>query len=459
MKRWVRRLLFALLLFAVAVGAVSLRTVNSSLPGPSDYGRRTYTRLQSELSSAPVCEDAPIEAGIGKAGLTPRIGLPLAGYGDRKGRPSTGVHDSLYVRCLALSAGDCKILLLTLEALIVPWEVARGVLDVLQRQVGLEPRSVYFGATHTHSGAGGWGRGPLAEAFAGPFAAEVVEMFVDSAVAAAVRAFRDLRPAEVFWDQFGAARWTANRLVGERGQIDSLFTFLAVRRDGKPLAVVGSFAAHATVLPAENLEFSGDWPGYWSRALEQEGIPLAAYFAGGVGSHRPKGPGAGFERARAIGEALAQELLTRLPQASWRDRVSLRTVRVPIELGPLQLRISQKLTLAPWLGRKLLRPGPVWLSGLRIGDLVLLGAPADWSGELTNELRATADSLGLQVTVTSFNGGYVGYVVPDPYYPLDEYETRLMSFYGPHTGSYFLSLFRLLLSGLAGERTGRQGLG
>ena len=29
--------------------------------------------------------------------------VPLAGYGDRKGKPSTGVHDSIFVKAVALN--------------------------------------------------------------------------------------------------------------------------------------------------------------------------------------------------------------------------------------------------------------------------------------------------------------------------------------------------------------------
>ena len=31
--------------------------------------------------------------------------VPLAGYGDRNGKPSTGVHDSIFVKAVALKTG------------------------------------------------------------------------------------------------------------------------------------------------------------------------------------------------------------------------------------------------------------------------------------------------------------------------------------------------------------------
>jgi len=38
--------------------------------------------------------------------------------------------------------------------------------------------------------------------------------------------------------------------------------------------------------------------------------------------------------------------------------------------------------------------------------------------------------------VTSFNGGYIGYITPLKYYDVDHYETRLMNWYGPGSGEY-----------------------
>jgi hypothetical protein len=35
------------------------------------------------------------------------------------------------------------------------------------------------------------------------------------------------------------------------------------------MAVLDSYAAHATVLPSDLMEFSADYPGSWHRAVEQ----------------------------------------------------------------------------------------------------------------------------------------------------------------------------------------------
>jgi len=49
------------------------------------------------------------------------------------------------------------------------------------------------------------------------------------------------------------------------------------------------------------------------------------------------------------------------------------------------------------------------------------------------------------VLVTSFNGGYIGYITKDEWYNLKEYETFVMNWYGPYNGAYFVGLIQRLL--------------
>ena len=51
---------------------------------------------------------------------------------------------------------------------------------------------------------------------------------------------------------------------------------------------------------------------------------------------------------------------------------------------------------------------------------------------------------GSSATITSFNGDYVGYVIPARYYHLNGYEPRLMSFFGPNVPDYFDELIRTM---------------
>ena len=69
---------------------------------------------------------AALEAGIAKVEITPPVGTPMAGYGKRWGRPSTGIRDPLYVRTLALGDGERKLLLISADLLVFPPHCEHG---------------------------------------------------------------------------------------------------------------------------------------------------------------------------------------------------------------------------------------------------------------------------------------------------------------------------------------------
>jgi len=58
--------------------------------------------------------------------------------------------------------------------------------------------------------------------------------------------------------------------------------------------------------------------------------------------------------------------------------------------------------------------------------------------------------------VTSFNSHYIGYVVPQKYYFLNEYETQIMGFYGPQMAPYMSEIIMRL--GTATLKTNLVGL-
>ena len=96
------------------------------------------------------------------------------------------------------------------------------------------------------------------------------------------------------------------------------------------------------------------------------------------------------------------------------------------------------------------------LQGLRIGSWVWLSTPCDFSGELALELKARAWASGTKCAVTSFNGDYVGYVIPTRYQTMDSYESRTMCFYGPALTDGFMETLEGLLEVLHADGLGRR---
>lgn len=419
------------------------------------YYAETDARLRSQAhTNHPVRGE--LAAGFGRARLTPAIhatqdapakgefrSLPLAGYGNRHGKPASGVHDDLWVKAIALRVRDRIGVMVGADALIIPPEVTERVARQLQQALGLQREQIYLGATHTHSGVGGWGEGIVGELFAGGFQPEARNWLAGQIVAAARDAVNDLKPARFGHGQLMAPQYIRNRLAGGLRKVDPEFSYAVVEQDGGGRAVLGVYGAHATTLSADMMEFSGDYPGVWQRAVEQATGGMALFFAGGVGSHSPVPGAKGMAGAEQMGQALARMVIEHLPQTALTNTVTLAIAGLDITMPPVNVRVSDGIRLRPWLAARLVPArSQSFLQVFRLDDSIWVSTPCDFSGELAMGIKEFVRARGASAAVTSFNGDYIGYLIPSRYYHLDGYEPRLMSFFGPNTPDYFDELIR-----------------
>ena len=426
------------------------------------YYAETSSRLSASLVTNTVVH-GELAAGFGRALLTPTINatsddpakgqfrsLPLAGYGNRSGRPATGVHDDLYVKAVAIRVGTRLGVMLGADALIIPAEVTEAAMRRIESELKLSREQIYLSATHTHCSLGGWGEGLVAEAFAGGYQPGARVWFADRIVSAVREAITDLKPAAFGRGSFDAPEFVRNRLVGDLGKVDPEFSFLLMRQNDGKLAVLGSFAAHATVLGGDMMEFSADYPGCWQRAVEQVTGGPAVFLTGGCGSHSPVSGGKGFAGAERMGQALAQELLEQLPTVQLTNAITFGMLGLDLSMPPLNVRVTDGIRLRPWLARKVM---PVkdhtFIQTFRLNDAVWISTPCDFSGELALGIKDFMQVRGSHAVVTSFNGDYIGYVISPRYYHLNGYEPRTMSFFGPNVPDYFDEFIRKMALELA----------
>jgi len=298
-------------------------------------------------------------------------------------------------------------------------------------------------ATHTHSSLGGWGQGSLAESFAGTFQPGAQVWFSDCIVTAVQSAIKDLKPARFGQGRFDAAPFIRNRLVGELGKVDPEFSYAVLEQEGGKLAVLGVFGAHATILSSAMMQFSADYPGAWQRAVEAATGGIALFLAGGVGSHSPVPGTNGLAGVEQMGQALARMVLEQLPRTPLTNSVTFGMLGLDVTMPPLNLRINDGFRLRPWLAALLVpAKSTSFLQAVRINDSVWVSTPCDFSGELAVGIKDLLRARGRNAIVTSFNGDYVGYVIPARYYHLGGYEPQLMSFFGPYVPDYFDELIR-----------------
>jgi len=430
-----------LLAWTILVGPWPVENVS---PTSEPAYRSTLSRLAGRAAALPEPVAAPLSAGWSRVPITPAVPTNTAGYGKVTARR---VNDSVYVRALALRVDTSEAILIGADILIVSRQMSDRVRSALAYSLGIAGGHVYFTATHTHSGPGNWSPDFLGKQFAGRYDPARLDTIVAAMSRAAHEAHAALAPAEMAYGSFSAPSYVRNRLLGTATHVDSTFVWAAFRHRDGGMAVWGRFSAHATTIGDRAAMISGDYPGVWERELEARTAEVALFSAGAVGSMSPRGSRHDYERAQAVGMPLADSVRAHVARAPWSSTVRLLAYRLPMDLPPNQMRLqrilaSGKWRISPLLAGRLVPIRSTALSVLALNRLVLAGMPCDLSGELSREIAASAEARGFLLATTSFGGDYIGYVLPDRHDRIDNYETRTMSWWGPHMGSFLADVAR-----------------
>ncbi len=449
MLKIILKILLGLFIVVVIFFFWALKTVDYTPYFESAYYQSTKARLDSlsdELSNT----KGQVHVGFGKRSITPvlngdvddpRTGkfieLPLAGYGDRKGVSAKGIHDSLFVKAIAIQVQNQTMIFVGSDLLIMPPDVSKKSDALVEAATGLTRQNIFYSATHTHSSVGAWSEGTVGEMFGGTYNANVVDWLAQEVSGAIIDAVNDIEPGQIGFGNFHAPDYVKNRLVGEDGSIDDDFMMIkAIQSSGKK-AMLAAFDAHATTLGGSNLETSGDYPGYLQRRLEGSGYDMAVFYAGSVGSHSYKSQGDGFERSKYLGEALADSVIIYSAGIPLKDTISVSALTLNIDYPEFQVRITDGLRMNTFLANKLFPAvGEVYLQSVKLDSLVWSTSPSDFSGETAIVYKNAMNQKGMRAMVTSFNGAYTGYIIPCKYYHMDAYESRIMNWFGPSYNPY-----------------------
>lgn len=398
--------------------------------------QQTLQRVDS-IGIAPVQGDT-MQIGWAKLHIVPDHTTPMAISESRDGKHFTKVEDSIYVRAFVFDNGKEKAAWLTADLMLIP----PAVTEILKKrlpEVGLTLDHVLMTATHTHSSIGGYVPGYVGSRFTGEYDQTVVDFLADRIIEALRLADADKSIATMGMDKIGVPTMVHNRLVGTSGTTDPYLRVVRISKGLENNAIIVSFSAHATCLPDTFMHIHRDYPGFVVKYLETiPNIKFAAFGAGAVGS---MGPSLGHLGAWGQQEQLAADLYHASMQV-WnrmplKYQTEISTQLVPLTLREPNYRLNNSWRIRPWVFQKLFGKVDVYMSQLRIGDMVFISAPCDLSGELVAPLDSIAELNGKQLMLHSFNGGYCGYITNDKWYKYDSYETRVMNWFGPGTGAYF----------------------
>lgn len=412
------------------------------------YYKKTIEELKKSTEANVHISSSPgkLKAGWGIQNITPPIGTPLGGYSARNGKPSTGVHDELYAKSICLSDGEDTIVIIGTDLLLVPPNVADKVRRTVESQISLRPEQLYFTASHTHCGPGAWAPGVAGKITGGKYDPKIVDHLANGISESIITAYKKMAPAKIVFGKADGSDYIRNRT--RQAPVDTEINFMLVEQESGDRCFVVRFSAHPTIYDDDMMEFSAEFPGALQRYLESNSRTTAIYLGGSLGSSGPKAPEAPDPESRvtAMGNALGELVLNSSKNlTNFKDSVEIASLAFLIHMPPFQVRpVSTKWRLSPLAGKIMGVPPYGWFQACRIDNVFLVGLPFDFSGEISREWKSVGEARDIQVWTTSFSSAYCGYLSPDKYYwvePLN-YETGLMSWFGPSCEAYMFDLFK-----------------
>ena len=236
-----------------------------------------------------VSAEERFEAGFARVDITPPIGTPLSGYYGR--RVSDGVLDPLYARCLAVSDGKSRALVLSIDNLQMYDRTFAAVRAEISRKTGLPLEAIFLACTHTHTG-------PVSYVPTNAASSSVTVNLEDAALtresnritaegcaAAGVKALADLSPASIrmgrgvakgisFIRRYRMKDGSVRTNPGVNnpnidfafGEPDEQLQLVRFVREGKPEIALVNFQCHPDTISGTKI--SADWPGLSCGYLE-----------------------------------------------------------------------------------------------------------------------------------------------------------------------------------------------
>ncbi|HWH32502.1 MAG TPA: hypothetical protein VNU01_07505 [Egibacteraceae bacterium] len=261
---------------------------------------------------------------------------------------------------------------------------------------GVKRSGLFFAATHSHTAPdfiGGWGGVPKW------YMEQVAEAMRDSVR----QAVASLRPATVEAGEILARDHNKDRRTTYYSAEEAGMSWLrAVGRDGEVVATLGAYAAHPTTSDEEIGVAHADWPGLYTKRLEDRFGGVGLHFMTGLGQMTARG-------GRNVGVTLA-DLVPEVgrgqavgsPDAKPAVRSAAAMWDQPITNGVLAALGGAGLFDRPFggpaqvsAGRSAQRPcvsaAPIsvntGVNAARVGNLVFTGAPGETFANLSNSIK------------------------------------------------------------------------
>lgn len=424
-----------------------------------------------------------LHVGFSRVDITPMLGIGMGGY--YIPRSVEGVLDNLEINALALSCGEDKVILLSVDHCGIFNEPVTHLRKHVSDVTGIPMEGVFIHSTHTHTSA-----------FLNHDSEDVLEqtyyrMVYRKMGDVAQMALQDLKPARMGWGMGNAPNVAFIRryrmkdgsvmtnpgvnnpdIVAPINETDERVSVLRFDREGAESIVLASFGNHPDTVGG--CKVSADWPGFTRRNVEKSLDNVKCIFFNGaegdvnhVNVHPKDGflndmfmdfddVSRGYGHARYIGRVLTGGILQAYDKVKYVDVEYInflkRDIQIPSNM-PREDEIEQARQIhalheagqdeqIPYQGMMLttvvaeadrmirLEHGPkhfnMSLYGIAIGDVALIGIPGEPFTGIGCSLKESENWE--MVIPTCLTNGAQGYFPMKDSYEEGGYEARSSEF-------------------------------
>jgi|SRR5690625_1229224 len=407
--------------------------------------------------------------GSGKVDITPRLGVPLAGY-EGKPRLASDIHDPLYSRVIVLKKSEQYFVIISLDLVGVDTYYIQGLTEQLYEKFSIPKENIFVHASHTHSGPGGifHENSLIGKAYAYmngyiDYDAMLIEEQHRKIIQSVKKALNNMLPCEMYYGENTAEGIGTNRNNPEK-PYDSKLKVITFKKEDGQKDVLYHFACHPTIMHSSNTSISADFPGVTSKSLEQtENVQIALFLNGPSAdiSTRFTRKSATFDEVNRLGNRLFESVLVAMndlkPLTISELKSSIKIARLKVrefpstesletqllnlekefkemnekqdynqqgEMRQLQSVIEGVRTiLSIKENLKDVEQVVVNIQVLKIGEIYLLSMPGEVYFETGQSIIDSFDSS--QILIVGNTNDHIGYIVPERYYHEANYESYM----------------------------------
>lgn len=243
--------------------------------------------------------DGTLRVGVGRANITPPIGVDLMGY-SRRSQPSTGVHMDMLATALVATVGPETVAILDCDLIYLHPPLVDEIRSEIAARLGTTPAHVLVNCTHSHSAPTS---SPVKiggeQDRIRPEEAAYIQSLPHLLLSAVRQAQASRVPARIAGG-LGHASVGMNRreklpdgrtVLGENtaGPIDHRVGVVRVDAlDGRPVAALVNYACHPICIGSASRLISPDYPGPMRKVVERETGATCLFLQGATGNINPR---------------------------------------------------------------------------------------------------------------------------------------------------------------------------